>query len=106
MQNGLERQLQNEQARGMQTHGVGMMGRMGGAITGGNVPATLGAAGMLAPAHPLWAASLASTIAGNPAAMQGAARTASRYAPQAAQGMKQGLIDYLTSKYGDQNAQR
>jgi hypothetical protein len=100
LREGLERQLQNEQARGMQTHGVGMMGRMGGAITGGNVPATMGAAAMLAPAHPIWAASLASTIAGNPAAMNTAARTAAKLAPKAARGVTAELNDYLTSKYG------
>jgi hypothetical protein len=106
MQNGLERQLQTEQAKGAQAKGIGMMGRIGGAITGGNVPATLGAAAILGPAHPLWAASLATTIATNPEAMQGAARTAAQYAPGAVQGSKQALIDYLTSKYGGSNAQR
>lgn len=100
LREGLERQLQTEQARGTQTHGIGMMGRMGGAITGGNVPATIGAAAALAPVHPIWAASLASTITGNPGAMATAARTAAKMAPRAAQGGKQALIDYLTSKYG------
>ena len=83
-----------------------MMGRIGGAITGGNVPATVGAAAVLAPAHPLWAASLATTIASNPEAMQGAARAGARMAPGVAQGSKQALIDYLTSKYGGSNAER
>jgi len=106
MQNGLERQLQTEQARGAQAKGIGMMGRIGGAITGGNVPATVGAAAVLAPAHPLWAASLATTIASNPEAMQGAARAGARMAPGVAQGSKQALIDYLTSKYGGSNAER
>jgi hypothetical protein len=106
MREGLERQLQNEQARGAQTKGIGMMGRMGGAITGGNVPATLGAAAALAPAHPLWAASLASTIAGNPAAMSTAARKLAPIAGQAVQGGNQALIDYLTSKYGASNANK
>jgi hypothetical protein len=104
-QNGFERQLQVEQARGAQTKGIGMMGRIGGAITGGNVPATLGAAAVLAPIHPIWAASLATTIGGNPAAMQGAARTAAKYAPQGINAAKQGLIDYMNSTYGGQNAQ-
>src|SRR4029077_8816568 len=99
MREGLERQLQNEQARGAQTKGIGMMGRMGGAITGGNVPATLGAAAALAPAHPIWAASLASTIAGNPGAMARAARSAAPLAGKAVQSGNQALIDYLTSKY-------
>lgn len=104
LREGLERQLQNEQARGTQTHGIGMMGRMGGAITGGNVPATIGAAAALAPVHPIWAASLASTIVGNPSAMNTAARKAAQLAPTAAQGGKQALIDYLTSKYGSKEA--
>lgn len=101
MRDGLERNLQSEQATGGQTKGIGMMGRMGGAITGGNVPATLGASALLAPVHPLWAASLASTIAMNPGAMQSAARTAAKMAPKAIGGATQELNDYLTSKYGN-----
>lgn len=103
MKEGLERQLQQEQAKGAQSSGIGMMGRMGAAITGGNVPATVGAAGLIAPAHPIWAASLLSTIGQNPAAMNTAARAIAPKIPGAVQGTTQALNDYLTSKYGKSN---
>jgi hypothetical protein len=70
---GLKNQLQREQSTGTQVKGFGMAGKLGGMLTGGNVPLTIGGAVALAPAHPFMALGLGSTLATNPQLMSKAA---------------------------------
>ncbi len=93
----LMNQFQKEQAGGVQAKGFGMAGKMGGMVTGGNIPATLGLAGVLAPMHPFMALGAASTIATNPSAMSAAARGVAGAIPTAAAALKLGSIDSVTS---------
>jgi len=93
----LTNQWQKEQASGIQAKGFGMAGKMGAMVTGGNIPATLGVAGALAPMHPFMAAGVASTIANNPQAMESAARGVAGAIPMAAGALKAGSIDSVTS---------
>lgn len=95
---GLNNQWQQEQAKGAQMKGIGMIGRMGGAIAGGNVPATATAAGLATiTGHPLWGLGLGATLAQNPQAMEAAARGASEMAPGVANAIKLGTTDSVTS---------
>ena len=95
----LMNQWQKEQAQGLQAKGFGLAGKMGGMITGGNVPATLGLAGAIAPAHPFMGLGLGTTIITNPQAMESAARGLGQAVPKAAAGLKMAGVDALVSHF-------
>jgi hypothetical protein len=98
IESGLTTQLQQEQARGVQAKGFGMVGKMAGMFTGVNPPMNAGLAAALAPAHPFMALGALTPIATNPQAMSSLARTAAEVAPKVAQGAELGTIDTVTSK--------
>ena len=91
-------------AGGIPAKGYGMFGKLGSLVTGGNVPATIGLGAALAPTHPFGAVGVLSGLATNPGAVSTAARKLAPVAGKAVQGGNQALIDYLTSKYGANNA--
>jgi len=99
IQQGLTNQFQKEQATGLQAKGFGLAGKMGGMITGGNVPATASLAAAAAPFHPFMAAGLATTITQNPQAMESAARGLSAAVPGVAAAAKLGGIAGTVSHF-------
>lgn len=71
--NGLEKKLQATQAMGGTSKGFGMAGRMAGSVLGGNPGATGALAAALAPAHPLMALGVGTSLLTNPNFMAKAA---------------------------------
>src|ERR1700690_438837 len=97
---GIQNQLGRARAQGPQMKGIGMIGRMGGAITGGNVPATATAAGLSAAiGHPLWALGLGATLSQNPQAMAAGARGLAGAIPKVAAASTLGGIDAVVSNF-------
>jgi hypothetical protein len=76
----------NINAGGVPAKGFGLAGKMGAMVTGGNVPATVGVAAALGPAHPFMALGALTGIATNPEAMAGAARGAAEALPKLSSG--------------------
>lgn len=99
--NGLQKQLQAEQAHGTQVKGFGLMGKLGGMMTGGNIPLTVGSAGLLAAAgHPFGALGLASTLTQNAQLMSKAAESAAEMAANGAQAMGKSATAPLATHLG------
>jgi hypothetical protein len=97
IESGLMGQFQREQATGIQTKGFGMAGKLGGMVTGGNVPATVAGAVGLGIQHPFMGLGLASTIFTNPQAMESAARGVAGAIPTAIEGSMLGTTDAVTT---------
>jgi len=102
--NALSKMRGRINAGGVPAKGYGMFGKLGSLVTGGNVPATVGLGAALAPTHPFGAIGVLSGLATNPGAVSTGARAIAPLAGKAVQGGNQALIDYLTSKYGANNA--
>lgn len=80
--------------------GIGMAGRLGSAVTGGNVPATAGIAGLLgATGHPMMAAGALTGITQNPGVMAGASRALSDVLPGISSAAKMGGINSMVSHF-------
>jgi hypothetical protein len=95
---GLTKQLGNERAGGAPAKGFGMAGKLGGMVTGGNVPATAAlSGGLLAAGKPFMSLGAATTIFNNPGAMSTAARAGAGALPIATQAVRAGSIDAVTS---------
>ena len=77
---------------------MGLIGKLGAMVTGGNVPATMAAAAAITPFHPYMGAMLGASLAGNPNVVEGVARGVSAAAPAVGAGLKLGSIDAVTTK--------
>jgi hypothetical protein len=97
----LTNQWQKEQAVGIQAKGFGLAGKMGGMVTGGNVPATAGLAAAIAPEHPFMGLGLGTTILTNPEAMESAARGVAKAIPGIAKAATVEAIGGIASQFND-----
>lgn len=87
----------NLNAGGFPGKPIGMLGKLGSMVTGGNVPATAGLAAAAMPFHPYVGAMLGASIAGNPGAMSTAARGVGEALPEITGAMKLGSNNAVTS---------
>ena len=97
---GKTRGIQN--AGGAPAKGFGMAGKLGGMVTGGNVPATAAlSGGLFAAGKPFMGLGAATTILNNPGAMSSVARIGAEALPGVAKAAAVSAIGGVSSLFND-----